>query len=83
MVAPVRRFNLRWAGRASHLTLGSPTRHLPWHVAAAKARASQQEEKGTITSAEETTIDRKADRILGRWPPNRPKGSTRARDGGA
>jgi hypothetical protein len=34
------------------------------HARNAKARASQQEEKGTITSAEKAKIDRKADRIL-------------------
>jgi hypothetical protein len=34
------------------------------HARNAKARASQQEEKGTITDAEKTRIDRKADRIL-------------------
>ncbi|HEV7604071.1 MAG: hypothetical protein QOI37_1719 [Chloroflexota bacterium] len=34
------------------------------HARNAKARASQQEEKGNLTSAEKTRIDRKADRIL-------------------
>ena len=34
------------------------------HAANAKARASQQEEKGTITAKEKAKIDRKADRIL-------------------
>jgi hypothetical protein len=34
------------------------------HAANAKARASQQEEKGTITEKEKARIDRKADRIL-------------------
>ena len=34
------------------------------HARNAKARASQQEDKGTITSAEKAKIDRKADRIL-------------------
>ena len=34
------------------------------HARNAKARASQQEHKGTITQAEERKIDRKADRIL-------------------
>ena len=34
------------------------------HARNAKARAAQQEEKGTITKAEERKIDRKADRIL-------------------
>lgn len=34
------------------------------HARNAKARASQQEEKGTITDAEKTRIDRNADRIL-------------------
>lgn len=36
------------------------------HARNAKARASQQEDKGRITAAEEARIDRKADRILGR-----------------
>jgi hypothetical protein len=36
------------------------------HARNAKARASQQEEKGSLTRAEEQQIDRKADRILGR-----------------
>ena len=34
------------------------------HARNAKARAAQQEEKGSITSAEEKKIDRKADKIL-------------------
>jgi hypothetical protein len=34
------------------------------HARNAKARASQQEEKGTITGKEKDKIDRKADRIL-------------------
>ncbi len=34
------------------------------HARNAKARASQQEEKGHITAAEKGKIDRKADRIL-------------------
>ncbi len=34
------------------------------HARNAKARAAQQEEKGTITAAEERKIDRKADKIL-------------------
>jgi hypothetical protein len=34
------------------------------HARNAKARAAQQEKKGTITAAEEKKIDRKADRIL-------------------
>jgi hypothetical protein len=34
------------------------------HAANAKARASQQKKKGTITASEKATIDRKADRIL-------------------
>jgi hypothetical protein len=34
------------------------------HARNAKARAAQQEKKGTITKAEETKIDRKADRVL-------------------
>ena len=36
------------------------------HAANAKARATQQRRKGTITKAEEQEIDRKADRILGK-----------------
>jgi len=36
------------------------------HARNAKARAAQQEDKGTITAAEERKIDRKADRILDR-----------------
>jgi hypothetical protein len=34
------------------------------HARNAKARASQQEHKGTITASEKAKIDRKADRIL-------------------
>ena len=34
------------------------------HARNAKARASQQREKGTITAQEKAKIDRKADRIL-------------------
>ncbi len=34
------------------------------HARNAKARASQQEEKGTITERQKEKIDRKADRIL-------------------
>lgn len=34
------------------------------HARNAKARASQQEDKGTITAKEKAKIDRKADRIL-------------------
>jgi hypothetical protein len=34
------------------------------HARNAKARAAQQEEKGTITKSEERKIARKADRIL-------------------
>ena len=34
------------------------------HARNAKARASQQEEKGTITAREKAKIDRKADRVL-------------------
>jgi hypothetical protein len=34
------------------------------HARNAKARAAQQVKKGTITKAEETKIDRKADRII-------------------
>jgi hypothetical protein len=36
------------------------------HARNAKARASQQQNKGRITAAEEKKIDRKADRILGK-----------------
>jgi endo-beta-N-acetylglucosaminidase D len=32
----------------------------------AKARASQQQNKGRITAAEEAKIDRKADKVLGK-----------------
>ena len=34
------------------------------HARNAKARASQQEEKGRISEAEKKRIDRKADRVL-------------------
>jgi len=34
------------------------------HARNAKARASQQEKKGNLTSGEKAKIDRKADRIL-------------------
>ncbi len=34
------------------------------HARNAKARASQQKKKGTITASEKVKIDRKADRIL-------------------
>ena len=36
------------------------------HARNAKARAAQQEKKGTITATEEKKIDRKADRVLGK-----------------
>ena len=36
------------------------------HARNAKARASQQEEKGNLTKSEKAKIDRKADRILGK-----------------
>ena len=36
------------------------------HARNAKARASQQEDKGTISAAEKAKIDRKADRVLDR-----------------
>jgi hypothetical protein len=36
------------------------------HARNAKARAAQQEERGSITPAEERSIDRKADRVLDR-----------------
>ncbi len=35
------------------------------HARNAQARASQQEEKGTISASDKKKIDRKADRILG------------------
>ena len=34
------------------------------HARNAKARAAQQQKKGTLTKAEEEKIDRKADKIL-------------------
>ena len=36
------------------------------HARNAKARASQQVEKGHLTKAEEKKIDRKADKVLGK-----------------
>jgi hypothetical protein len=36
------------------------------HARNAKARASQQEEKGNLTASEKSKIDRKADRVLGK-----------------
>jgi hypothetical protein len=36
------------------------------HARNAKARASQQEEKGNLTPSEKAKIDRKADRVLGK-----------------
>ena len=36
------------------------------HARNAKARASQQEKAGNLTSTEKAKIDRKADRVLGR-----------------
>jgi hypothetical protein len=36
------------------------------HARNAKARASQQQNAGRITAAEEKKIDRKADRVLGK-----------------
>ena len=36
------------------------------HARNAKARAAQQEERGSITPAEERSIDRKADHVLDR-----------------
>ena len=52
-------------------TFGLPDEHkypMPdkAHAANAKARASQQQNKGGITAAEERKIDRKADKILDR-----------------
>jgi len=35
------------------------------HAQNAKARASQQEKKGRISKAQEATIDRKANKVLG------------------
>jgi hypothetical protein len=50
-------------------TFGLPEEHkypMPdrSHAANAKARASQQEKQGNLTSSEKAKIDRKADRIL-------------------
>jgi hypothetical protein len=36
------------------------------HARNAKARASQQEDKGNLTASEKSKIDRKADRVLGK-----------------
>ena len=36
------------------------------HAGNAKARAAQQVKQGNLTKAQETKIDRKADRILGK-----------------
>ena len=36
------------------------------HARNAKARASQQEEKGNLSKADEQKIDRKADKVLGK-----------------
>ena len=36
------------------------------HARNAKARAAQQEKKGSLSAADEKQIDRKADRILGK-----------------
>ena len=36
------------------------------HAANAKARASQQENKGNLSKSDEAKIDRKADKILGK-----------------
>lgn len=36
------------------------------HARNAKARASQQENKGNLSKADEEKIDRKADKVLGR-----------------
>ena len=52
-------------------TFGLPEEHkypMPdkAHARNAKARASQQQHKGTITAAEERKIDRKADKVLGK-----------------
>ncbi len=38
------------------------------HAANAKARATQQKKKGTITASEKAKIDRKADRMLDKEP---------------
>ncbi len=36
------------------------------HARNAKARAAQQQDRGTITATEERKVDRKADRVLDR-----------------
>jgi len=36
------------------------------HARNAKARASQQQDKGNLSKADERKIDRKADKVLGR-----------------
>lgn len=43
------------------------------HARNAKARASQQEKKGNLSSSGKATIDRKADRILGKSPKKTSK----------
>ena len=55
--------------RLADKTFGLPEEHkypMPdkSHAANAKARASQQEDKGNLTRTEKAKIDRKADRIL-------------------
>lgn len=40
------------------------------HAVNAKARATQQEEKGNLSSSEESRIDAKANRILGHREPH-------------
>ena len=52
-------------------TFGLPEEHkypMPdkAHARNAKARASQQQNAGRLTKAEEAKIDRKADRVLGK-----------------
>jgi len=56
-------------GRLPDSKFGLPDEHkypMPdkSHARNAKARASQQEEKGNLTASEKAKIDRKADRIL-------------------
>jgi hypothetical protein len=36
------------------------------HASNAKARASQQEEKGNLSASDKAKIDRKADKVLGK-----------------
>lgn len=43
------------------------------HAANAKARASQQVKKGNLSTSEKETIDRKANRILGKSKTSKKK----------